>query len=218
MKIPLAKAYLFDMDGTIVNNCHIHVLAWQAFSRKYGNELSEKQILDWMGATNRVYQERMLGRTVSDEECVRLTLEKERTYRDLYRPLIQLAPGLREFLDMAHQQKISCAVVSGAPAQNIDFVFDALNLRDDFPLVVNDGCYTKAKPDPDCYLTAAKKLGLCPSDCIVFEDAVNGVRAGKDADMFVVAITHTVTRQELATAGADLIIDSFEQLLRPPTK
>ena len=71
------RGYIFDMDGTLVDNVQYHVKAWKAFSRKYGNELSEDKIVGWMGMTNRVYQERILGRPVGDEESLRMSEEKE---------------------------------------------------------------------------------------------------------------------------------------------
>ena len=59
------KAYIFDLDGVLVNNCRYHVLAWRVFSKKHGFELTDEQVLEWMGAANRVYMERLLGRPVA---------------------------------------------------------------------------------------------------------------------------------------------------------
>ncbi len=210
--LPPARAFLFDMDGTIVNNCAWHVLAWQAFSEAYGNRLSERQILDWMGATNLEYQRRILGREVGPEESVRLENEKEAVYRKLYAPHMKLAEGLRPFLDEAHRRAIACAIVSGAPRQNIDFICSGLNLFDDFPCIVDASQYARSKPEPDCYLTAAERLGVSPADCIVFEDAVGGIVSGRRAGMYTVALTGTNPRATLAQAEPDLIIDSFLEL------
>ncbi len=210
--IQAAKAYLFDMDGTLVDNCAYHVLSWQAFSKKHGNELTEKQILDWMGATNRDYQERIFRRPLTDDEARAYESEKESLYREMYRPLMRLPPGLRTFLDAAHARGIVCGIASGAPQQNIDFICGGLDLYKDFACIVDASKYTRSKPDPDCYLTAARQLGIAPADCVVFEDAIAGIEAGKRAGMRVVAITHTNPREVLATAAPDWIIDSFEEL------
>ncbi len=208
-----AKAYLFDMDGTLVDNCSYHVLSWQAFSEKYGNKLSKQQILNWMGATNRDYQERIFRRTLTDEEAKAYEEEKESLYRELYRPHMQLPPGLRIFLDRTHAHGIMCGIASGAPQRNIDFICAGLDIYKDFSCIIDASKYTRSKPDPDCYLTAARQLGVAPEECVVFEDAVGGIEAGKRAGMRVIAITHTNPREVLATAHPDLIIDSFTELL-----
>ena len=85
------QAYIFDMDGVLVNNCRYHVLAWRVFSKKHGFELTDEQVLEWMGAANRVYMERLLGRPVTDDELTALENEKESLYRELYAPPAGLA-------------------------------------------------------------------------------------------------------------------------------
>lgn len=80
------RAYIFDMDGVLVNNCRYHVLAWRVFSKKHGFELTDEQVLEWMGTANRVYMERLLGRPVADDELTALENEKESLYRELYAP------------------------------------------------------------------------------------------------------------------------------------
>lgn len=207
------KAYIFDMDGTMIDNVPYHVKAWKEFSRKYGNELSERDIVGWMGMTNRAYQERILGRQVEDEESRRMSEEKEIIYRELYRPYMKPAPGLVELLDRAQAKGVRLAVASGAPKGNINFILDGLDLRRYFPVLVDDSVYSRGKPDPECFLTAAKMLGVEPRDCTVFEDAVKGVQAGKAAGMEVVAMTLYTPAEELLAAGADRAIASFAEML-----
>lgn len=207
------KAYIFDMDGTMIDNVPYHVQAWKEFSRKYGNELSERDIVGWMGMTNRAYQERILGRQVDDEESRRMSEEKEVIYRELYRPHMKPAPGLVELLDRAQAKGVRLAVASGAPKGNINFILDGLDLRRYFPVLVDDSVYSRGKPDPECFLTAAKMLGVEPRDCTVFEDAVKGVQAGKAAGMEVVAMTLYTPAEELLAAGADRAIASFAEML-----
>ena len=206
------QAYIFDMDGVLVNNCRYHVLAWRVFSKEHGFELTDEQVLEWMGAANRVYMERLLGRPVDDDELAALENEKESIYRELYAPHRRLPDGLRAFLDRAHSADIPCGVATGAPEQNITFILDGLGLRRDFRCVVDPTQYSRSKPAPDCYLRAAALLGVDPENCTVFEDAVAGIQAARAAGMHVVAITTTTPRVTLQAAGADRIIDSFTEL------
>ena len=71
------RAYIFDMDGTLVDNCAYHVKAWRKFSKKYGHELTEREILDWMGAQGGYYIERIMGKPLPKEEVDRLCFEKD---------------------------------------------------------------------------------------------------------------------------------------------
>lgn len=205
------RAFIFDMDGTMIDNIPYHIRAWREFSRRYGHELTEREIVEWMGRPNRDYQVRILGRPVEPAESQRLSEEKERVYRELYRDELKLAPGLAELLDRAQAAGVALAVASGAPRENIDFVMDTLKLRERFGALVDDRCYKKGKPDPECFLTAAAMLGAEPGACTVFEDAVLGIRAGKAAGMRVVAVDFQLPREELLAAGADQVIHGFDE-------
>lgn len=207
-----AKAYIFDMDGTLVDNCSYHVIAWREFSRQYGNELTERQILDWMGAKGAYYIAQIMGRELPPDEVAALCAKKEEIYRRLYKPA--LPEGLREILDDAHARNIPCALATGGPSENVDFILDSLNLRRDFACIIDGTMYTRSKPDPECFLKAADRLGIAPSDCLVFEDAVNGVLAAQAAQMRVIAITFTNPRATLEAANANRVIDSYLELTR----
>lgn len=201
------RAYIFDMDGTLVDNCGIHVVAWKEFSKKYGNELTEKQVLDWMGATGAFYVEQIFGKKLPPDEVDRLCREKEAIYRQIYKPV--LPDGLREVLDRARASGIKLAVATGGPTENVDFILDSLGLRSYFPIIIDATMYSRSKPAPDCFLAAAKALGVEPSECRVYEDALNGIGAAKNAGMECYAVTFTNPRATLESAHPDLIFDSY---------
>ena len=209
------KAYLFDMDGTLIDNCAWHVLAWREFAQRHGRDLSERQILDWMGATSAYYMNRIFDREVPAEECAELTREKEALYRSMYAPHLKLPDGLKEILDDAMRRGIRLAIATGGSMDNVDFILDGLGLRSEFGTIVDASQYAHGKPAPDCYLTAADRLGLKPEDCLVFEDAVSGIRSGKAAGMRVAAITATIPRDTLSRESPDYLVDGFRELWAP---
>lgn len=206
------RAYLFDMDGVLVDNCRYHVLSWLELAKRHGGKLTEAQVVEWMGAPARDYIVRMFEEPMDDVRIAALAEEKEAVYRELYRPQLEPRKGLLEFLRGAKKTGVACAVVTGGSRANLDFVLDGLNIREYFACVVDSSQYERGKPAPDCYLQAAAKLGVEPRDCIVFEDAVNGIEAAIGAEMRVVAITGTNIHKTLEDAGPDKIVSSFDEL------
>lgn len=211
------KAYLFDMDGVLVDNCRYHVLSWLELAKRHGGRLTEEQVVAWMGAPGRDYVARMFDGPLPAERVDALIAEKEALYREIYRPHLALREGLAEFLDEASAAGIPCAVATGGSLDNVDFVLDGLGIRRHFRCVVDSSQYGRGKPAPDCYLMAAKRLSAPPSACTVFEDAVNGIEAAKAAGMRVVAITGTNPRATLEKASPDLVVDSFVSFAKHTT-
>ena len=205
-------AYLFDMDGVLVDNCRYHVLAWLELSKKYGGRLTAEQVVAWMGAPGRDYVARMFDTPPDAARVEALIVEKEALYRELFRPALAPRDGLIAFLAKMRSAGIASAIATGGSLDNVDFVLDGLGIRRYFRGVVDASKYVRGKPAPDCYLRAAELVGADPSDAVVFEDAVNGIEAAHAAGMRVVAITGTNSRETLTEAGADLVIDTFAGL------
>ena len=206
-----AKAYLFDMDGVLVDNCRYHVASWLEIAKRHGGRLTEAQVIEWMGAPGRDYIARMFDGPLPPEEVEAIAEEKESVYRELYRPHLEPRRGLPDFLRIAKRDGVSCAVVTGGSRANVDFVLDGLGIRGYFDCIVDSARYARGKPAPDCYLQAAAELGVEPRDCTVFEDAVNGIEAAIAAGMRVVALTGTNTRETLEQAGPDKVVGSFDE-------
>ena len=208
-----AKAYLFDMDGVLVDNCRYHVLSWLEFAKRHGGRLTEEQIVEWMGAPGRDYIVRMFDEPIPPERVTVMMEEKERLYREIYRPDLAPRQGLVNLLRRASEDGIPCAVVTGGSKANVDFVLDGLDIRRYFVAVVDSSQYARGKPAPDCYLQGAERLGVAPGDCLVFEDAVSGIASARAAGMRVVAITGTNGRDTLEKTGAERVVDTFDELI-----
>lgn len=206
-------AYLFDMDGVLVDNCRYHVLAWLELARRTGGRLTERQVIDWMGAPGRDYVVRMFDVSPSADRVAALLAEKEALYREMYRPHLKARDGLVEFLLAARAAGRACAIVTGGTADNVDFVVDGLGIRGFFAAVVDSSQCAHGKPAPDGYLKAAERLGVAPAGCLVFEDALNGLAAARAAGMEAVALVGTNPRAVLEAARPARVIDSFRELL-----
>ncbi|MBN8825148.1 MULTISPECIES: HAD family phosphatase [unclassified Spirosoma] len=206
-------AALFDMDGVLIDNADFHLNAWLQFAQNHGLSLTRDQYMDHINghisADSLAY---VLQRAVTPAEVIILTEEKEAIYRELYRPHLRPTPGLITFLDALKRAGIPMAVGTSAPESNVGFTLDGTHLRPYFDAIVDASMIHKGKPDPEIYLTAAQRVGVEPSHCVVFEDAFAGIEAGLRAGMSVIALATTHTRAELADKGAKLIIDDFTQL------
>ena len=209
----MKNALLFDMDGVLVDNCRYHVRAWLELARRTGGHLTERQVIDWMGAPGRDYIVRMFDDPPSAARIASLLKEKEALYREIYRPHLAAQDGLVDFLRAARAAGRVCAIVTGGTMDNVDFVVDGLGIRDFFSVVVDSSQYARGKPAPDGYLKAAERLGVAPSDCTVFEDALNGLAAAQAAGMEVVALVGTNPRDVLAAAHPTRVVGSFRELL-----
>ena len=209
----MKKAYLFDMDGVLVNNCGAHVVAWLEFARRHGGHLTKDDVIAWMGAPARDYLVRMFDAPLSDAQIAAFVKEKEALYREMYRPYLAPSDGLIPFLEQARANNVACAITTGGSLDNVKFVIDGLGIRDFFTCIVDSSQYERGKPAPDCYLRTAATVGVAPAECRVFEDAVNGIEAAQAADMDVYALVGTNSREVLSDAHPTRIFTSFAELL-----
>lgn len=201
-------AFLFDMDGVIVDSNPAHKTALKEFCKRYGHELSEEHLKEKIyGRTNKDWIPALFG-DIDRQEIKKLADEKELIFRNLYVSTIEPLEGLISFLEKTERAGITVAIATSAPRENVDFTLDNTGTRRFFDTILDESFVEKGKPDPEIYVKTANAVGYPPERCIVLEDSLSGVKAGKRAGSKVVAITTTHSREELNEA--DLIIDNFE--------
>lgn len=205
------RGAVFDLNGTLVDDIRFHYEAWHKLATRLGLPFDEVTFQAMNGLKNEDIFPRLLGRAVAATELEALEREKEETYRALYRPHLALLPGALAFIDHLRARGIKTAIASSAPRENRALVLDGLALWDRFDaVVVAEGL--RGKPAPDIFLAAADAIGLEPSACVAFEDAVNGVRAARAAGMRVVSVTTNVPAALLLDAGAEFVTADFVDL------
>ncbi|WP_296945678.1 HAD family phosphatase [uncultured Massilia sp.] len=188
-----ARAFIFDMDGTIVDNMAWHTKSWLEFFARRGRLYEADAFFrETAGAQGREILRARLGPEVTDAEIAALALEKDALYREMYGPHRRTIEGLDQLVAQARSRGVQLAVATSAPPLNIAFTLDELELRARFDTVVGATDVARGKPHPDVFLKAAERLGVDPADCIVFEDAPLGVEAARRAGMRAVVITTTL--------------------------
>lgn len=195
-----AKAFLFDLNGTIIDDMHYHAKAWhQILTNDLGADLTWDEVKVQMYGKNREVLNRIFGEDhFSDEKADKLSVEKEKYYQEAYKPHLELIKGLRDFLAKADAQNIKMAIASAAITDNIDFIVDNLDIRHYFDAFVSADDVENSKPDPETFLKAAEKLHIKPEDCIVFEDAPKGVEAAQNAGMRCIVITTAHPKEDFS--------------------
>jgi len=183
------KAFLFDLNGTMIDDMSYHIRAWHRILNELGANISLVSMRDECYGKNHELLERMFPGRFSEEEKNRMSFEKEKQYQQEFRPHLQLLPGLPAYLEQAYQSGIKMAIGSAAIMFNIDFVLDNLKIRHYFDAIISADDVIESKPNPETYLKCATQLNITPEDCLVFEDAPKGVEAALHAGMQSVVIT-----------------------------
>lgn len=204
-KLITPAAVIFDIDGTIVDNMHLHAEAFARFAERHGLPAltaDDRARLD--GRRNSEIFPILFKRDVAREEWQVYEHEKESLYRELSRGRLTPMKGLHDFIARLKGGGIPVALATSAPQLNVAHTLTELGLTGDFPIIVRGDQVPRGKPAPDVFLEAARRLNVAPARCLVFEDAPMGVVAAQAAGMPVVALT------------TSFVAAHFEQLDPPP--
>ncbi len=147
------------------------------------------------------------------QDYAALAERKQELFRERYVGDVEVLPGAAELLKDLRGSGLKAAVASNSPRANIEAMMEETGMRPHLDAVVAVDEISRPKPDPEIFLRAAEDVGVKPSDCVVVEDSVHGVEAGKSAGMQVVAVlTGGATGDEVSSAGADLVVESLEEV------
>jgi HAD superfamily hydrolase (TIGR01509 family) len=175
------RAYLFDLDGTVADSMPLHFLSWNEAVAEHGHTFPEDLFYAWGGIplprTVEMLNERF-GYSMSPIETAR---RKEELYLEQLTHVQPIA-SVVEIIEREHG-RIPFAIVSGSPRASIHSTLTLLGLLDRFDVLVGAEDYAHGKPDPEPFLTAAKRLGVPAESCLVFEDADAGIASAEAAGM-----------------------------------
>lgn len=204
------KGLLFDMDGTLVDNLAYHFKAFDAYAQREGFTLLEPVSLKINGMhSNDIFPLLLGDEVVAEYGLDRLNREKEEVYREMYRPNIEPIVGIMEFLKAAKAAGVKCAIGSSGCRENVQMIIDGLGLDGLIDASISGSDVTHGKPHPEIFTKAHEALGLKAEECVVVEDAVNGVVAGIAAGCKCIAVTTTASAEVLTEAGASLCVADY---------
>src|SRR4030042_3249202 len=199
--MPMLKAVLFDMDGVLVDTEELAFRAAQQMFKDHGIHVTREDFRPYIGTGENSY----IGNVARKYGFpVDIPRDKERMYAifgNLARGRLKALPGVTGFMAVCRERGLKLAVATSA-----DFVKMMINLKEtgldpeNFDALVNGKTITHKKPDPEIYLKTASMVGVKPDECLVVEDAVNGIEAAKAAGMKCLAVTNSFGRNELNRA------------------
>lgn len=211
-----SMAFLFDLDGTLVDSVYQHVLAWRDALRAGGIELAVWRIHRQIGMSGGLMLHgllREIGRVLTAEERERI----QRTHTESYERQagsLRLLPGTHELLTELSSRRVPYAIATSGRLKNARHTLKLLDLRDDVPVITRDEV-RYAKPDPDLFVAAAERLGTPMSRCVIVGDSVWDMLAARRAwALSVGLLSGGYGQDELERAGAYRVYQDPADLLR----
>lgn len=205
------KALIFDMDGVLVDSEPLHMRAKEMAFQEHGIVLPEAVYDSFKGRPDRtMFPEILTPRGWTEEKIEEFSRRKKKFYEEIEHEL-QAVPGAAGFVRWAAGQ-YKLALATSATARNRQATMKVMGIGNCFQAIVDASGHRRPKPDPEVFLIAMEKLGVDAADSWIIEDSINGLRAAKAAGALAVAITTTFDRRTLLNAGADFVVDAFEEL------
>ena len=201
---------IFDLDGVLIDTAEFHKQSWLDLAKQYGFEATDEFFYRTFGMQNYQIIPMLVGKKLNADEIDKMADWKEQRYRKLVAGKLTLMDGAKGLIIDLKGNDFALAIGSSTTRVNLDFTLEHIAVGEYFDAYVAGEDVNNGKPAPDTFLKAAEKLALAPSKCVVVEDAIPGVEAGKNAGMAVVAVTSTRKRDELKLA--DIIVDSLAEL------
>jgi beta-phosphoglucomutase len=184
-------ACIFDLDGVIVDTARYHFLAWKRLTEKLGIDFTEDDNERLKGVSRMTSLDIILeiGKLKLDDymklEYARLKNEWYIDYINKMTPE-EILPGCLDLLKELKAANIRTAI--GSASKNTPLILDRIGIKEYFDAIADGNIVSKAKPDPEVFITAAELVGVKPDKCVVFEDAIAGVQAAINAGMFCIGI------------------------------
>lgn len=201
---------IFDLDGVIVDTARFHFLAWRNLAQGLGFDITEQQNEELKGISREASLKKILNwgnKQLSEEEFQKQMQQKNENYLSYIKEIDEneILPGVTKIIDYLLENNIPMAL--GSASKNARPILEKLKLLEKFDAIVDGNDVSKAKPNPQVFLIAAKKLNVTPKHCLVFEDSLAGIKAANNAEMTSIGIGEKSTLEE-----ADFVFTNFAQI------
>lgn len=203
----MIKAFLFDLDGVIVDTAIYHYQAWRQMANELGFDISEEFNEKLKGISRMDSLDIILEHGhvhLSEEKKIELATQKNANYLQLVSKMTpaDILPGVTDFFVQLKKENIKTAL--GSVSKNAGLILERIGMLQEFDAIIDGNKIAKGKPDPEVFLKGAEELGFSPAECLVFEDALAGVEAAKAGGMKAIGIG----KKEILTK-ADIVVENL---------
>jgi len=216
----MLKAVIFDFDGVITDSEILHLRSFNKVLAQFNVEIKKKDYyLNYLGFTDNDCYEQLIKDGVLDIDKSRipeLVEQKNVVFRELAKTDGRTIEGVREFLNLLHDNHVPMAICSGALLSEIELILDEAKLRSFFETIVSAEHVKKGKPHPEGFLRSLKRLNkerekkISARRCVVIEDSLWGLQAAKAAGMHSIAVTNSYDAERLTIA--EKIVDNLKEI------
>ena len=185
------KAFIFDLDGVIVDTAKYHFKSWKIIAKKIGFKLSKTQNELLKGVSREESLNKVLnwgGISIDRLEKNKYLEEKNELYKGFINNLnhMDILPGVNKLINFARNNNIPIAL--GSASKNAHQILEKLGIKNKFKVIIDGNLTSKSKPHPEVFLRGAEILGINPKKIIVFEDSIAGIEAANKAKMISIAV------------------------------
>tara|TARA_Y100000590_G_scaffold317424_1_gene359107 strand:- start:672 stop:1316 length:645 start_codon:yes stop_codon:yes gene_type:complete len=205
------KAILFDMDGVVIDSEKLYSQSEKKLLAQYGVKFDES---DWhyiKGCTEKQFYDLVYSKFNINIPRDQLIDKGRKFLKTVFTQELEYMNGFNEIYSI-FKKKFKLALVTSTGPELVNHIDSLLSIYEKFDIVITSKDTTIHKPQPEPYLIAMKRLQLEPNQCIVFEDSIQGIKAGKAAGSYVIALEGSLEKEVLTEA--DLIISSFYDLIK----
>lgn len=207
----MLKAVIFDMDGTLLDSETLQFKATKKLFKYYGVKIKLSDVKPYFGRGAHLYIKNLIKKHKIKRDLETLIKKRREYAREIAKKGVRVFPGILRLISELKKNKIKLALATSASSKsmNTNLKYSKIN-KNMFKIITTNNNIIKVKPDPEIFLLTMKKLKVNPEECIIIEDSIAGVEAGKRAKAIVIAITNSFPKSKLKKAN--LIVSSAEEI------
>jgi HAD superfamily hydrolase (TIGR01509 family) len=205
----MIKGIIFDMDGTIVDSLPYHYEAWKIFFKENKVQNFSEKLNEYKGGGTLDLMRTVYGNQYSKKELKKMSEDKEKIFRKIYKGEIKQILGFKKFLDELKSKDIMVGLASNAIRKNVTMIINELEIYDHFDSIICGDEVINGKPNPEMFNETIDRFNINKDECLIFEDSLEGVLAAKNSGIKVIGITSSSSNKALTDAGCVMSISDY---------
>ena len=205
----MIKGIIFDMDGTIVDSLPYHYEAWKIFFNQNKVENFSEKLNEYKGGGTLDLMRTVYGNQYSKKELKKMSEDKEKIFRKIYKGEIKQILGFKKFLGELKSKDIMIGLASNAIRKNVSMIINELEIYDYFDSIICGDEVINGKPNPEMFNETIDRFNINKDECLIFEDSLEGVLAAKNSGVKVIGITSSSSNKVLKDAGCVMSISDY---------